>query len=130
MRALWSLPKAAPALLRHLTAYAELVALDLGRAQAEIAKSLLVAAVAGLCILLALLFGCFALIAYFWDSTYRVAVVLSIAGSFALFAVLLFVYRASLNRARAIFLGDVRQQWQADRILFERILSPAEEDHR
>ena len=33
MRVLWSLPKAAPALLRHLGAYVELAALDLERAK-------------------------------------------------------------------------------------------------
>ena len=128
MRALWSLPKAAPALLRHIAAYVELVGLDLARAQKEIARSLVISVVAGLCVLLALLFGCFALIAYYWDSPYRVTAILSIGGVFALAAVLLFVYRASLARARSVFLGDVTQQWHEDRILLERILSPGDEE--
>lgn len=128
MRALWSLPKAAPALLRHIAAYVELVGLDLARAQAEIAKSLVVVVVAGLCVLLALLFGCVGLIAYYWDTPYRVTVILSIGGIFVLAAVVLFLYRASLSRARSVFLGDVSQQWQEDRILLERILSPADEE--
>ena len=35
MRVLWSLPKAAPALLRHLGAYVELAALDFERAKRD-----------------------------------------------------------------------------------------------
>ena len=128
MRALWSLPKAAPALLRHIVAYVELVGLDLARAQQEIAKSLIVAVVAGLCVLLALLFGCIGLIAYYWDTPYRVTVILSMGGAFALGAVILFVYRASLARSRSVFLGDVTQQWHEDRVLLEHLLSPGEED--
>lgn len=125
MRALWSLPKAAPALLRHIAAYAELIALDLARAQREIARSLVVSVLGGLCILLALFFGCVGLIAYYWDSPYRVTVILCISGVFVFGAVLLFVYRASL--ARSLFLADVSQQWQEDRVLLERVLSPDEE---
>lgn len=125
MRALWSLPKAAPALLRHIAAYAELIALDLARAQREIARSLVVSVLGGLCILLALFFGCVGLIAYYWDTPYRVTVILCISGVFVFGAVLLFVYRASL--ARSLFLADVSQQWQEDRVLLERVLSPDEE---
>ena len=45
MRLLWSLPKAAPALLRLLGAYVDLASLDLARAQREIAAELLATAI-------------------------------------------------------------------------------------
>ncbi len=127
MRALWSLPKAAPALLRHLAAYAELAALDIARARKEIGTILAITAIAAICVLFCVFFGCLALIAHFWDTAYRVAAIGWLAGGFLLLAVILLLYRASLSRARTPFLVDLERNWHEDRVLLERILSADEE---
>jgi uncharacterized membrane protein YqjE len=127
VRALWSLPKAAPALLRHLVAYAELAALDLARAQREIGAIFIALAVAGVCGVFCLSLGCLALIAYYWDTPYRVVVIGSLAGAFLLAAILMLVYSGRLARARTPFLEDLRREWQEDRVILEHALSSDEE---
>ncbi len=127
MRALWSLPKAAPALLRHVAAYAELAALDIGRAQKEITAMLAATAIAALCFMFCLMLGCLALIAYYWDTVYRVAAIGWLAGGFLLIAVIMLFYRASLVRARSPFLSDLQREWHEDRMILERVLSSDED---
>jgi len=65
VRLLWSLPKAAPALLRHLAAYADLASLDLARARREFAAELLGSAIAAISGLFALFMGCLAVVALY-----------------------------------------------------------------
>lgn len=127
MRALWSLPKAAPALLRHLAAYAELAALDIARAQKEISSMFVTTAIAAVCFLFCLLLGCLAVIAHFWDTVYRVAAIGWLAGGFLLVAVIMLFFRASLARARTPFLSDLQREWHEDRVILERLLSADEE---
>lgn len=129
MRALWSLPKAAPALLRHIAAYAELFALDIARAQREISASLLAALIAAVCIFFTLLFACVALIAYYWDTPHRVAAIAWLAGGFLVIAIGAFIYQANLSRRRSPFLADLKREWEQDRLLLEKILSGDEEGH-
>jgi uncharacterized membrane protein YqjE len=126
VRALWSLPKAAPALLRHIAAYAELAALDLARAQREIGSIFIAAAVAAICLMFCLFLGCLAVIAYYWDTAYRVAAIGWLAGAFLLLGVILLIYCSRLSRARTPFLGDLRREWQEDRVILEHILSADE----
>jgi uncharacterized membrane protein YqjE len=120
---LWLLPKAAPALLRHLAAYVDLASLDLARSQREIAAELLASAVAAICALFAVLMGCLAVVAYTWDTAYRVSAILWMGGGFVLAAVVAAVYRSRAAQARSQFLATVRREWQEDRVLLERILS-------
>jgi uncharacterized membrane protein YqjE len=127
VRALWSLPKAAPALLRHLAAYAELAALDIARAQKELSSMFVTTAIAAVCLLFCLLLGCLAVIAYFWDTVYRVAAIGWLAGGFLLIAVIMLFYRARLVRARTPFLSDLQREWHEDRVILERLLSADEE---
>ena len=68
MRRLWSLPKAAPALLRHVVAYIELAGLDLERTQRELTVQFIAIAVIGVSALFALLLGCLAVVACTWDT--------------------------------------------------------------
>ena len=126
MRALWSLPKAAPALLRHLAAYVELVALDIARAQREITTQLITVVIMGVCVLLALLFACVGAIAYTWDTPYRVATIAWMSGGFLVIAIIAGVMSANRAKARSPFLADVQREWQEDRVLLERILSSDE----
>ena len=123
MRLLWLLPKAAPALLRHLVAYIDLAGLDLARAQRDLAAELLASAVAAICGIFAVFMACLAVMAYTWDTPYRVTAIAAMGGGFLLLAVGAAVYRASVIRAKSPILGSVREQWQADRVLLEHILS-------
>jgi uncharacterized membrane protein YqjE len=123
VRLLWSLPKAAPALLRHLAAYVDLASLDLARSQREIAAELMASAVVGICALFAVLMGCLAVVACTWDTPYRLSAIAWLGGGFVLAAVVAAVYRSRAAQARSQFLASVRREWQEDRVLLERILS-------
>jgi uncharacterized membrane protein YqjE len=123
VRLLWSLPKAAPALLRHLAAYVDLATLDLARSQREIAAELLASAMVGICALFAVLMGCLAVVAYTWDTPHRLSAIAWMGGGFVLAAVVGAVYRSRAAQARSQFLASVRREWQEDRVLLERILS-------
>jgi uncharacterized membrane protein YqjE len=120
---LWSLPKAAPALLRHIAAYVDLASLDLARTSREIAAELVVSAIAVICGLFAVLMGCLAVVAYTWDTPYRMSAIAWMGGGFLLVAIVAAILRANAVRARSAFLASVRREWQQDRVLLERILS-------
>ena len=127
MRLLWLLPKAAPALLRHIAAYVDLASLDLARAQREIAAQLLASAVVLVCGIFALFMGCLAVVAYTWDTSYRVSAIAWMGAGFLGVAVAAAVYRARAVRARSQFLASVRREWNEDRVLLERLLSSDED---
>jgi uncharacterized membrane protein YqjE len=120
---LWSLPKAGPALLRHLAAYVELASLDLARTQREITTELLAFAVVAICGLFAVFMGCLAVVACTWNTPHRVAAIAWMGGGFVVVAIAAAVYRANAARAKSQFLGTVRREWEQDRVLLERILS-------
>jgi uncharacterized membrane protein YqjE len=123
VRLLWLLPKAAPALLRHLAAYADLASLDLARARREIAAEFLGAAVAAIATLFALFMGCLAVVAYTWDTPHRVSAIAWMGGGFLALAIAAAAYRANAVRAKSQLLASVRREWQEDRVLLERLLS-------
>lgn len=123
MRLLWLLPKAAPALLRHLVAYLDLAGLDLARAQREVTAELVISAIVIICGLFAAFMACLAVVAYTWDTPYRVTAIAWMGGGFLVAAIVAAAYRLRAMRARSPFLGAVRREWQADRVLVERILS-------
>jgi uncharacterized membrane protein YqjE len=125
-RLLWSLPKAAPALLRHLAAYVDLASLDLARASREFAADFVASAIAVICALFAVLLGCLAVVALTWDTPYRLTAIAWMGGGFLAVAIAAAVYRSSLVRKKSQMLDSVRRQWQEDRVLLERIL--ADED--
>ena len=123
MRGLWSLPRAAPALLRHIGAYVELAGLDLARTQREIMAQVVASAVVAICALFAVFLVCLGVIAYTWNTPYRLAAIAWMAGGFVVVAIGAALYRARGARARSPLLADVRREWQEDRVLLERILS-------
>jgi uncharacterized membrane protein YqjE len=120
---LWSLPKAAPALLRHLAAYVDLASLDLQRSRREIAAELLASAIVALCALFVVFMACLAVVAYTWDTPYRVSAIIWMGAGFLAAALLALVYRSNAVRAKSEFLASVRQAWHKDQVLLERILS-------
>jgi len=123
VRLLWLLPRAAPALLRHLAAYADLASLDLARARRELAAEFLGAAVAAICCLFAVFMACLAVVAYTWDTPHRVSAIAWMGGGFLGVAIVAALYRANAVRAKSQLLASVRREWQEDRVLLERILS-------
>jgi len=127
VRLLWSLPKAAPALLRHLAAYADLASLDLARARREFAAELLGSAIAAISGLFALFMGCLAVVAYTWDTPHRVSAIAWMGGGFLAVAIAAAAYRASAARAKSQLLASVRREWQKDRVHLDRILSSDED---
>ena len=128
MRLLWSLPKAAPALLRHLMAYLDLASLELARARREIAVQAVASAIMVFCALFALVLGCLAVIAYTWDTPHRVAAIVWMGGGFLGLAIAAAAYLALMARSRSQFLASVRREWLQDRVFLERLLSSDEDD--
>jgi uncharacterized membrane protein YqjE len=120
---LWSLPKAGPALLRHLAAYLDLASLDLARTQREITTELLAFAVVAICGLFAVFMGCLAVVACTWNTPHRVAAIAWMGSGFVVAAIAAAAYRANVARAKSQFLATVRREWEQDRVLLERILS-------
>jgi len=127
MRLLWSLPKAAPALLRHITGYAELAGQDLEQTQRDLGARLLAAAILGLGIFFVIFSGCLLVVALTWDTPYRVSAIAWMGGAFLLVAVLAGLYRSNLVKGQAPFLATMRREWQEDRVILERILSSDED---
>jgi uncharacterized membrane protein YqjE len=127
VRGLWSLPKAAPALMRHIGAYAELVGLDLQRTQREIMAQLVATAIVAICILFALFLLCMGVIAYTWNTPYRVAAIAWMAGVFVVVAIGALIFRTRVARERSPMFSDVQREWQEDKVILERILSSDEE---
>jgi uncharacterized membrane protein YqjE len=127
VRLLWSLPKAAPALLRHLVAYVDLASLDLARAQREITAEFLTSAIAVICGLFAVFMGCLAVVAYTWDTPHRMTAIAWMGGGFLVVAIVAVAYLSNAARAKSPLLDSVRREWQEDRVLLERILSSDQE---
>ncbi len=123
MRLLWSLPKAAPAILRHLVAYAELAGQDLERTQIEFKTRLLASAILGICVFFLLLCGCFVVVALTWDTRYRVSAIAGMGGVFLLGAIVAALYRGKIIGVQSEFFGTVRKEWAEDRLILEKILS-------
>jgi uncharacterized membrane protein YqjE len=126
VRVLWLLPKAAPALLRHIHAYVELIALELEQTQRDLTANILAAVVAGICVFFAVLMGCVVIVALTWDTPYRVPAVAWTGGAFLAIAVLALLYRAKLVKAQEPFLASVKREWQEDVVVLEGILAEPE----
>jgi uncharacterized membrane protein YqjE len=126
MRVLWSLPKAAPALLRHIGAYVELAACDLERAKREAVGGIIASVIVGVGLLFAVLMGCAVVIAMTWDTPNRVAAIAWMGGGFLAIAAVALIYKSRSAAGEAPFLDSVRREWKQDSVILERIL--ADED--
>ena len=127
MRVLWLLPKAAPALLRHIGAYLELLALDLEQSKRDLTMNILASVVAGVCVFFALLMGCVVIVALTWDTPYRVPAVAWTGGAFLAVAVLALIYRSKAMKDQQAFLTAVKREWQEDVVVLESILAEPEQ---
>jgi uncharacterized membrane protein YqjE len=126
MRVLWSLPKAAPALLRHIAAYVELAGWDLAQTQRQVVASVVAFMVVAVCLFFAVLMGCIAVLAVTWDGPHRLAAIGWMAAGFVLVGFIAILYRSSLTRVSPKFLGSVREEWRHDSVILEKILSDEE----
>jgi uncharacterized membrane protein YqjE len=127
VRVLWLLPKAAPALLRHIGAYVELVALELEQSRRDLTVNMLAAVVAGVCVFFAVLMGCVVIVALTWDTPYRVPAVAWTGGAFLAVAVLALIYRSKVIKHQPPFLAAVKREWQEDVVVLESILAEPEQ---
>src|SRR5258708_18897211 len=127
VRLLWLLPKVAPALLRHVVAYADLAGLDLAAAQRQIAAQVVTYAIVLICGLFALFMGCLAVVACTWDTHHRVSAIAWMGGGFLLLAIGAAVYGIRAARSRSEFLASVRRQWREDHALLDH-LAPSDRD--
>jgi uncharacterized membrane protein YqjE len=116
------LPRAAPLVLRHLGAYAELIAEDIADAQRRFAERLIATALLIVCCAIALVMACITVIALTWDTPYRVQSVAWMLGVFVVVALIAAVYRSRVVAAPATFLPSVRREWREDRDVLDRIL--------
>jgi len=123
VRVLWLLPKAASALVRHLAAYVELAGYDLARMQRDVAATIVAFVVLAVCLFFAVLMGCVAVLALTWDTPHRLAAIAWMGGGFLIVAVIAMIYRSNLLRSHAPFMASVREAWQEDKVILERILS-------
>lgn len=123
MRLLWSLPRAAPALLRHFAAYIDLISLDLAKTSGEIAAQCVATVVTAIFALFSLLMGCLAVVAWTWDTPYRLTAIGCMGGLFFAATVAAALYRSKIVKDSSPVLGAVRREWHEDRVLLERILS-------
>jgi uncharacterized membrane protein YqjE len=127
VRVLWLLPKAAPALLRHIGAYVELVTLELEQSRRDLTVNILAAVVAGVCVFFAVLMGCVVIVALTWDTPYRVPAVAWTGGAFLAAAVLALIYRSKVAKDQEPFLASVKREWQEDAVVLESILAEPEQ---
>ncbi len=123
MRLLWSLPKAAPAILRHLVAYAELAAEDLEQTHRDLLARLFASLIVFVSACFVILAAFVAVLALTWNTPHRVAAIVWMGLSFLVIAVVAALYRARIVGAQASFMGTVRREWAEDRLILERILS-------
>lgn len=126
MRLLWSLPKAAPALLRHLVAYAELAGQDFEQSKRDLGSRLVASLLLVVAVMFAVFFACLVVIALTWDTSNRVAAIVSITGFFVLVALVCGLYRSRVVGAQTPFLSTVRREWAEDRVILDKILSDQE----
>jgi uncharacterized membrane protein YqjE len=126
MRVLWLLPKAAPALLRHIGAYVELLALELEQSRRDLTVNILASVVAGVCVFFAVLMGCVVIVALTWDTPYRVPAVAWTGGGFLVAAVIALIYRSKVMKDQHPFLSSVKREWQEDVVVLENILAEPE----
>jgi len=127
MRLLWSLPRAAPALLRHILGYVELAVQDLDQLQRDFGARVLAAVIVGICVFFLLLTGCLLVVALTWETPHRVAAIVWMGVAFLVIAVIAVAYRFQVLSSQLPFLATVQREWKEDRVILDHILSPDEE---
>ena len=125
MRALYQLPRAAPILLRHLSAYADLFALEFARSRVQ-----LVARVGGILLVTvgllgSLALGCAAVIAVYWDTPHRLTAIYILLGAFMTLAIAAAAYTRHMRMAQPPLFAELSQEWRLDRAILSRLVPGA-----
>lgn len=123
MRGWWSLPQAAPILLRHLLAYAELAEQDLQRYGRRTSARLVLLVVAVLGAVFTLFMICVAIIAATWDTPHRMAAIFWLLGFFAVVTLGALVAALSGAREQPSMFASVKKEWSQDRVILDRLLA-------
>lgn len=126
MRLLWSLPKALPAILRHMMAYTELAAEDLQQSHRDFGARIVASLLFAVCLIFLILIACLAVVGLTWDTPHRMAAIGWMGATFFVIALFAGLYRSKVIGAHTPFLGTVRREWAEDRVILERILSEHE----
>ncbi len=126
MRLLWSLTRVAPALVRHLAGYAELVSEDLAQMQRDLGARFVAAAILGMSAFFVLFSGCLLIVALTWDTPHRVTAIAWMGGAFLVVSIVAAVIHSNMRAAQPPFLPSVRREWQEDRLILEQLLSSDE----
>jgi uncharacterized membrane protein YqjE len=127
MEVLSALPEAAPILLRHAAAYAELVGEDFARAQRDLSKRIVAGVVVGVSAVFVLGLICLAVIARTWDTPHRSDAIAWLGVVFLVAGIVAALVRGRMVRSEPPFLAAVKAEWHQDRIVLERILHAAGE---
>ena len=124
----WSLPRAAPILLRHLSAYAELVEQDLAVAQRQISARLVAIALILLTGLFTLLLICAAIIGATWDTPQRMMAFYWMIGVFAVLLLMALGYLSRINSQSDSLFANVKREWVIDRVVLDRLLADGQRE--
>jgi uncharacterized membrane protein YqjE len=128
MSAWWSLPQAAPVLLRHLLAYAELAEQDLANYSRRMKAQLIAIAIAAVTGFFAVAMVCVAVVAANWDTPNRMQAVYWLLGGFAAVTVICVLIARSRAVVDTAVFSSVKREWSEDRVILERILAAEEHD--
>jgi uncharacterized membrane protein YqjE len=128
MSAWWSLPQAAPVLLRHLLAYAELAEQDLANYSRRMKAQLIAIAISAVTGFFAVAMVCVAVVAANWDTPNRMQAVYWLLGGFAAVTVICVLIARSRAVVDTAVFSSVKREWSEDRVILERILAAEEHD--
>ena len=108
--------------VRHLGAYADLIASDLDLTSRELRRQLLAAAVMALGTLLAAGLACVLVIAAAWDTQARLWVIGGLTAAAALVAGVALLRLRNAKAGAAPLLAQTTREWDKDRQLLEELL--------
>jgi uncharacterized membrane protein YqjE len=126
MKGLWSLPQAAPIIVRHITAYAELFYQDLDEAQQNFRGRMLAFMVIAHSALFMLLMICTAVVAAWWDTSHRMAAIYWMIGCFAFIACVALGYLLRMKRSQPRPFDALRKEWAIDREMIDELVAEKE----
>ena len=121
------LPLLASLAVRHIGAYGDLVAEDLGAAWAALGRRLWVAAILAAAVLLFVEMACVWIVAISWNTPERQWVIGALAAFFLVVAGAAGIFLRALSAKSPGALPLSAQEWEKDQRLLAELLSPASE---
>lgn len=122
---------AASLIVRHASAYADLIAEDVGLAHAAFLRRLLVGVVLMTAGVFSIAMACVWVIALTWDTPGRIWLIVGLFALFMVIALVSLVVLKSLQNSPHGLLTRTRLEWQKDRVLLDDLLArPAADGNR